>query len=329
VSSRWTSPPPPSRTSRAITAISDTEILLVCSQVLSDDGSYKKKRTRLGLLSFPEGFDKPSKMAIHDGLRDDILPFLEGHADKFKDFTALSTKPPREGGLSIEGAAYDQKTGILYLGTRDGVTRREGSVIIELKNVKDMIATNAKPVFGNLYQLPSVEYSGIRDLSIQGDKLLVLLGAMRGRSTPPSTLAWWSLAKPEELEVIEVEGIASIKDAEGVYIDPATKEVMVVQDLNEEKVGAALDDIAHGFDLKTAKIRAITRPTPVPGTPKPTATAAAPGAATGTDAAKPAAPAAKPAGPAVKPPAKPTTNKPATGATEKPAAPKATPAATK
>ncbi|MEO8378013.1 MAG: hypothetical protein ABI579_10110 [Candidatus Sumerlaeota bacterium] len=250
----------------ALVPISDTEVLIVCSQGLSEDASYKSKRTRLGLLAFPKGLDGDATITAYDGFRDDMISYLGDHQDSFTDFTALTQKPPREGGVSIEGAAYDQKNSVLYLGTRDGRSKDGGAIIFSVTNIKGVMAQTEKPKFGPLTRIPLSSY-GIRDLTFDGDRVFILFGAMRGMQKPNAALASWNPALPKTVEMYDLPELEKLTRAEALYID-AAKEAHVFEDLDDNHAGMDIASMEHKFKLSGAKTTTLPEPvTPVPGAP--------------------------------------------------------------
>lgn len=232
----------------SLTPIAENEFILTCSQVLSEDGTYKKKRSRLAIFRFPEGLDGTANTVIHDGFRDDLLKYLDGYKDLFADYSAFTTKAPRKGGLSIEGTAYIPKTGVFYVGLRDGATVRGGPVIVGIKNVIEYIEKGAELEFTGVHVLSPMEGAGIRDMTVSGDKVLVLLGGTKAKSSIAPSVAWWDPAKPEELRPVPVPSLDELKNAEGVWFD-AEGNLMVAIDLDSEKEGASLDEVVHGFGI--------------------------------------------------------------------------------
>ncbi|HNM45946.1 MAG TPA: hypothetical protein PKH51_02925 [Candidatus Sumerlaeota bacterium] len=253
----------------ALAPLSDTDVLIVCSQALGEDGGYKAKRTRLGLLSFPKGLDGDATITAYDGFRDDVISYLSENQKQFADFTALTTKAPREGGFSIEGAAYDQKNNVLYLGTRDGRSTDGGAVIFPVTNIKAVMAQTEKPKFGAMTRI-QISSFGVRDMTFAEDRVFILFGAMRGMQKPGASIASWNPASPGTVEMYDIPELGKLMSAEALYIDQA-KTAHVFEDLDDSKAPQDIASIEHTFKLAGL----TTKTLPVPGTPAPPPTKAA------------------------------------------------------
>ncbi|MCC6547440.1 DUF3616 domain-containing protein [Candidatus Sumerlaeota bacterium] len=259
----------------ALVPLSDTDLLIVCSQALSEDSSYKGKRTRIGLLSFAKGLDADPTITAYNGFRDDVVGYFSEKQDNFSDFTALTTKPPRDGGLSIEGAAYDQKSGVLYLGTRDGRSKDGGAVLFTVTNIKAVMELKEKPKFGSLTRI-QLSSHGVRDLAFNNDRVFILFGAMRGMQKPGASIASWNPAQPGTVEMYDLPGLSDLMRAEALFID-GSGQAHVFEDLDDNKVPQDVASIEHTFKLSGA----ATKTLPPPATPAPagsTTAAASPAA---------------------------------------------------
>ena len=153
--------------------------------------------------------------------------------------SAKIKKVQKNGGLNIEGLAYDKKNQQLLIGLRSPLNKDEQAIIIPIALNKQTFKNklfNEKPL--DLISL-DLDGAGIRDFTYVPylNAFLILSGTSSGRKKPAQLWLWQRGQKPI---IVKIKGAKALGTAEGITaVKLLNKDVgiLIVIDDGEEETG--------------------------------------------------------------------------------------------
>lgn len=211
-----------------ITKSPDGFLYAITSHSRTETGG-KQKKQRQKLVRFKIDGDKIVRLQTYKKLRKAIGKAFPEFKQATKQLDAKSRK-----GFNIEGLAFDATGEKLLIGLR-GPIIDDDSIIITLKNPKELFDSGSKPDFlPELVRLP-LKKGGIRALSYVDSLkgyLIVTQRAKKHKKSDKNFKLWFvrSLQKPDPVR-LKLEG-RDLKRAEGVSVihNQGQEKIMLVSD---------------------------------------------------------------------------------------------------
>jgi len=190
----------------------------------------KPERDRIALVSLSDDARRTTQEVVHENLRDPLighlLTSLAGRIDKP---AAVSDAPPPDGGLNVEGIAMWK--GRLLLGLRSPTVSGGGAIVVPIERPERLFERGGagQPEFGKPIIMSTKPGEGIRDMTADGDSVLVILGPPGEGREPPFRIVRWN---PDTNQVVpvHVKGFKKVGKPEGIAVDPQGR-VLICQDL--------------------------------------------------------------------------------------------------
>ncbi len=211
-----------------ITKSPDGFLYAITSHSRTETGG-KHKKPRQKLVRFKVEGDTIVQLQTYKKLRKAIGKAFPELKQATKELDAKSRK-----GFNIEGLAFDATGERLLIGLR-GPVIDDDSIIITLKNPKELFDTDSKPVFSpELVRLP-LKKGGIRALSYADSLkgyLIITQRAKKDKKSNKNFKLWFvkSLKDPEPIR-LKLDGI-DLKRAEGISVihNQGQEQIMLVSD---------------------------------------------------------------------------------------------------
>lgn len=198
----------------SLVSLSDTELLAVTSHSRNKKGEAKPKRSRAAVITLDADLRSIRSVRLLPPLREAILLGLSAGPGGVSGDEVADAKPD-EGGLNVEGAALWQ--GKVVLGLREPVASGGGAFLLDFGDLASLESATAPKGVRRVFPARAAE--GIRDLTVIGTDLLLLLGGVRDQDQIPRRLVRWNgsdtpvvLARPGPAELENAEGIALLPD---------------------------------------------------------------------------------------------------------------------
>ena len=215
-----------------ITCDHQDHIYAMTSHSLNAKGKYNKNRNRL--IHFTLKQQKLNSIKVIKNFREWILssyPELKKSA-KLK-------KVQKQGGLNIEGLAYDKKQQQLLVGLRSTLNKQKNAIIIPIDLNKQTFKKN-KDFQGKAHKLITLDLdgAGIRDFTFVKHLNAFLILSGTSSSTDKKTAGLWLYKRGKKAIKLSIKGLKNLGTAEGITsIKLSNKDegLMIVIDDGEEK----------------------------------------------------------------------------------------------
>ena len=196
--------------------------------------------------------DAPYEKLLEDLLADPRFAVLVAPAER---------KAEDERGLNIEGLAATPAGGLL-IGLRNPLPQGR-ALVVPLLNPRHLLSRSEKPRFGDLIRL-DLGGRGIRSLERVGDEVLIVAGpfatAASSAVQPAFALFRWSGAVGDQPSLVRGLDTSTFR-AEAMFADPDGRELVLLSDDGDEKVGGAdCKDKDVPEQQKTFRARSVTCP---------------------------------------------------------------------
>jgi hypothetical protein len=213
----------------AATRVGDIALWLT-SHGRNSSGKARPERLRLFGTSLPAHGSELRVVGSYDKLLDDL--FAEPRLARFRLREASELAPKQKGGLNLEGMTRRREGGV-WIGFRNPIPDGK-ALVVPLLNPEAVLRGDAAQ-FGEAVLL-SLGGRGIRALSLQGERYLVIAGPFDG--APGSDLYTWDGVNEPEPSAADLSGL----NPEGFVTPSGSSKTLVVSDDGSELV--------HGTECK-------------------------------------------------------------------------------
>ncbi len=148
----------------SLATMNENQFFAMTSHSLTKKGKRRPEREQLFLMSLGKEIEVKSSWSI----RDQILQYLKKNLGHVLDMDRVTLATPDEGGLNVEGLAYN--SGKIYLGLRSPVTLNGEAIILVMETANSRASISE-------HVLLSLQGNGIRGLDSKGQELYILGGA--------------------------------------------------------------------------------------------------------------------------------------------------------